>query len=352
MKLIMNHKQTTFNDYIGDEDLYTEFKEFSFHNSDLILSNQLAESYCRDYKFDFNSHVLKNLERYIQRYLPKYTCAFLNVNVEGTLYFGVNDFGFVKGIPFQGNIPIHTIKKRIFDIIQTNIKNPFDQDFDLNKLISIDITKINNPPEPTKAIPQTFSNFLAKKKIHTKALNEFIKKNNKWKVRFNYFTQKLIDLVNNEESRYLLIEYIRNIDPTSNVISMLESDYILEYKCHDEVTNVKNTPTEPYYWVCKWKDDMIRLLKKSKPVFEAHDFYPIIPYNLIISTDEMIPYWIHNNQSMNLYLIKIKFNTLNSAFKVKTSPKQHFSYLRYGDNKLSSCYRNILPNGDPVCSPY
>jgi hypothetical protein len=348
----MDHTYTTFNDFIGNEDLNTEFKEFSFHNSDLVLSNQLAESYCHNYRFDFNLNVLTNVNRYIERYLPKYTCAFLNINVEGTLYFGVNDYGFVKGIPFQGDIPINTIKKRVFDIIQTNIKNPFGQEVDLNKLISVDIIKINNPPEPTKAIPQTFSKFLDKKKIYIKAYNDFIKKNNKWKVRFNYFSQKLVDLVNNEDSRDMIIVYIRNIDPTCNVISMLESDYILEYKCHDEVISVKTDPTNPYYWVCKWRDDMIRILKKSKPIFEVHDFYPIIPYNLIISTDEMIPYWIHNNQSMNLYLIKINFKTLNSTFKVKTSSKQYFSYFRYDDNKLISCYRNILHNGDPVCTPY
>ena len=344
--------QISFNDFIGKEDLNTEFKEFTFHNSGLIIDDQLAESYCLNYRFDFNSNVLKNLNRYIRIYLPKYTCAFLNGNTQGKLFIGVNDYGFIKGIPFQGELPIDSIKKRIFDIIKITIKNNVGYDIDFNKLISVDIVKINNPEAPSKSTPQIFTNFLAQKQTFIKAYNEFVEKFDSWKIRFNFFTQKLVELVNNIESRMMLIEYIRRIEPTSPVIGKLESDYTLEYRNHDEVNLLKEDPTSPYYWVCMWKDKMIDMMKESKPVFNDPEFYPATPYNLIICANEMIPYWIHNNSSMNLFLITVKFNTLMCTYGIQTSSNLFFSYLQHNDKNWISCYRNVLPNGEPVCTPY
>lgn len=348
----MEHTHVTFNDFIGKENLNTEFKEFTFHNSGLLINNQIAEYYCLNYHFDFNSSVLKNLKRYIRNYIPKYTCAFLNANTKGELYIGVNDYGFVKGIPFQGDLPIDSIKKRIFDTIQTTIKNNIGFDFKLDKLISVDIVKINNPVAPANPTPQTFTNFLAQRQTFIKAYNEFVEKMDSWRIRFNFFNQRLAELVKNIESRMMLIEYIRRNEPNSPVIGILESDYTLEHRYHDEVNILKEDPLDPYYWVCKWKDEMIRMMKKSKPIFNEPEFSPATPYNLIIGVNEMIPYWIHNNTSMNLYLIRIKFNTLMSAYGNQTSSKLFFSYLQHNDKNWVSCYRNVLPNGEPVCSPY
>jgi hypothetical protein len=348
----MDCKQLRFNDFIGKEDRNTEFKEFTFYNSGLLIDNQLAESYCISNKFDFNPNVLKNLKRYVRTYLPKYTCAFLNGNIKGKLYIGVNDYGFIKGIPFQGELPIKSIKKMIFDIIKITIRNNMNYDIDFQKLISVDIIKVNNPEVPKKPISKTFTNFIAKKQIFINRYNKFVEKNNRWKNKFNFFTQKLIDLVNNNDSRKMLIEYIRKHEPNNLVIYMLESEYILEYQCHEKVNILKKDSTNPYYWVCKWKDEMINFMKQTKPVFNDNDFTPATPYNLIISANEMIPYWIHNNSCMNLYLITININTLLDIIGTQTSSKIFFSYLQYNDKSWLSCYRDILSDGEPVCTPF
>lgn len=348
----MTQNQIRFNDFIGREDINTEYKEFTFYNSGLLIDNQLAESYCKNYQFDFNLNVLKNLKRYIQIYLPKYTCAFLNGNVQGKLLIGVNDFGFVKGIPFQGELPIDSIKKRIFNTIQTTIRNNIGYEFNFNKLISVDIVKINTPPPPTKAAPQSFINFLVQKQTFIKSYNKFVEQIKNWKMQFNFFTKKLVELANNIESRKLLLEYVRRNDPTSKVIDILESDHKLEYCDHGEISILKDNPVNLYYWVCKWKDEMIDIMKEIKPVFDEPEFYPSTPYNLIISASEMIPYWFHNNLSMNLYLITIKFNTLTSIYGTRTTSKLFFSYFQHNYKKWVRCYRNVLPNGEPTCIPY
>jgi hypothetical protein len=348
----MEQIQHTFNDFIGKETLNSEFKEFTFHNSGLTIDNQLAESYCQNYNFDFNSNVIQNIKRYIKFYLPKYTCAFLNSNIPGELYIGVNDYGFIKGIPYQGELPIDSIKKRIHETIRTSVKSSIGCVFNLEKLISIDILKVDNPSIPTKPAPQSFTNYLVQKQEFIEEYNGFVEKFKSWKIRHNFFTQKLVELVNNVESRMMLIEYIRRNNPDSPVIGILESDYVLQSHTHDEITILKDDPTNPYYWICRWKDEMVDTMNKNKPVFNEPAFCPAIPYNLITSMSELIPYWIHNNQNMNLFMIRIKFNTLMGTFGVCSSSKLFFSYLSHNDKNWISCYRNVLPDGELVCTPY
>ena len=340
MELLMESIQTSYNDFIGKEDLNTEFKEFTFHNSGLMMNNHQAETYCQNCQFTFNSNVLFNIKRYIKFYIPKYTCAFLNSDIPGSLRIGINDYGFIKGIPYQGELDIEYIKNNI------------DYKFDMDKIIQIDIIKINQPPKPTKPKPMSYMDYVIKKERFITEYNKFVEKMDNWKVRFHFFIQKLVELVNNIESRMMIIEYIRRNDSTSPVIKLLETDYMLEYKDHDEINILKDEPNNPYYWVCRWKDEMINMMKEEKPVFDEPDFMPLIPYNIIISSSEMIPFWCHRNPDMNLYMISIKFNTLLSTHGTRISSKLYFSYLTHDDKNWISCYRNVLPNGDPVCTPY
>jgi hypothetical protein len=61
----------------------------------------------------------------------------------------------------------------------------------------------------------------------------------------------------------------------------------------------------PYYWVTRWKDMMIKKLKKEKPLIIKT--LPNVSTNLIMNVSNMIPYWTHNNDSMNIYIIEIEF---------------------------------------------
>lgn len=348
----MESIQTSFNDFIGKEDLNTEFKEFTFHNSGLMMSNHLAETYCQNCQFSFNSNVIFNIERYIRFYIPKYTCAFLNSNINGSLYIGVNDYGFIKGIPYQGELDTEKIKSKIYETVAATIKNNIDYKFDMEKIIQVEIIKVNQPPKPTKVMPQSYTDYVVKKERFIAEYNKFVERMDNWKVRFHFFIQKLVELVNNIESRMMIIEYIRRNDSASSVIKLLETNYMLEYKDHDEINILKEDPSNPYYWVCRWKDEMINMMKEQKPIFDEPDFMHIVPYNLITSSSEMIPFWYHRNPDMNLYMISIKFNTLLSTYGTRVSSKLYFSYLTHDDKNWISCYRNVLPNGEPVCTPY
>ena len=330
-----------YDEFIGKESLDIEHKEFTFNSSGLVLNYKLAEDYCKNHHFNFNPFVINSLDRYFKQYLPKYTCAFINRNIIGNLYIGVNDFGFVKGIPYCGELPVSRLTENMYDIIEKSVK--FTEPIDIRQHISIKFSKIQKPSIPETSLPFSYIEFCEKRSAYLDKYNAFLKKFDQWKTKSMFFTQKLVDLVNNDDSRSMIIQYIIDIDPSCVVIKILQSDYTLPYCDHEEISVLKDDPQNPYYWVCRWKDEMIEKTRKERPVFRDIAFLPATPYNIIIGAGEMIPYWMNFNDNMNLYIIHVTFNTIQTTDKI--------FYESYDKNWIS-CYRNVLSDGEPVCTPY
>jgi hypothetical protein len=338
-------EEYTFNDYIGIETLFKEYKKFAFNLAGLVLDSKLAEEYCLSNKFDFNEAVIINLKRYIKIYGTINACAFFNANIDGDFMVGIDDDGFVEGIPYHGELPVEELKRYIYKILSENLSNPSLGSIDYNKYVKINITKINKPEKPVDKVNPLFSKFLKRKNRHLELLQKYDEDIKDWRIRFEFVNQKLFRLINNIESRIILIEFIKSIDKTSSVIDLLYTDYQEEYKQHDKVVILKEDISSPYYWITRWKDMMIKKLRKEKPIFIKS--LPSTPTNLIMNVSEMIPWWMHNNDDMNLYIVHIQFET--SKFDIKFEGDNLFSYLDYKKNWLR-CHRTII-NGGPSCFP-
>lgn len=336
----------SYNDYIGSETLFREYKKFAFNLAGLVLDSKLAEEYCTNNKFEFNKAVLINLRKYIKIYATINACASFNSNIDSSFMIGVNDDGFIEGIPYCGELPIEEIKLYIYKILSDNLKNSSLDSIDFTKYVKISIIKINKPEKPVEELNPEFSNFLKEKEKHIELLQKYDEDIKDWRIRFDFVNQKLFKLINNIESRTILIEYIKSIDPKCPVIDLLYTDYQEEYKKHDDVIILKDNKLSPYYWITRWKDMMISKLRKEKPLM----IKPLssIPTSLIMNVNEMIPWWIHNNETMNLYMIQIEFNT--SDFGMEFTSNNFFSYLDYHKKKWIKCHRTIF-NGGPSCFP-
>ena len=290
-----------YNQQLNIEDINSEYKEFSLNNSGIYVDINEAEYYCTSYKFDFNNYVLVNIKKYLKTYIPKYASSFWNARVNGNLYIGVNDFGIIKGIPYQGELDINYYKNKINKIINKYLMKNYSEN------IIVEFIKIRHPDKPKTNIHPEIIKYYEDKIIYFQKKKEFNERIINWRFRLYYMTQKLIDLVNNPDSRKLLINYIKNIKPDSNVIKLLESNYKLEYKTHQEIKILKDDINNPYYWVTRWKDEMIDIIKADKPIFNYEFTNYNTPINFILGTSQLIPYWFYNNINMNLYVIHIKF---------------------------------------------
>jgi len=326
-----------FNEFLGPEELEKEYKEFTFNLAGISFDISDYDRFCLTNKFDFNDVVINNLNRYFHVYLPKYISCFLNLPSETTSQFmiGVNDYGIVKGIPYLGELPIEKLKLNMYRIIYTQIRH--ESFINFCKYVKINFVKVNfNKQDIYKTIHPKFIKYLILKKKYDFSYQDFLLKYALWKEKFMFINRKLVDLVNNQDSREMLINYIKSIDPENPVIKLLLTDYKLESKTHDELISYKNKNNNPYYWVTRWKDEHREYIISQKPIFNKEFELKNTPYNLIQSISNMIPYWMTNNENMNLYVISIE---------IKSPINKNFEYF---DEKWLCCHRKLV-KGAPVC---
>ena len=334
----------TYNMFIGKETLYNEYKEFRFNINKYKITNSIASKFCESNKFDFNDMVMDNILKYIKYYIPKYFCAFMNSNINGNLFIGVNDYGFIKGIPFQGVLDTEYLNTKIIKYIEKNIKSV--EPFDIHEHMTINWVKVEIDEKPSTNVSPYYIKYLNDKKEYEDRYNDWLEKLEDWRIRFDFANRKLVDIVNTPESRIILIDYIKKSDPNNITLQLLNSDYKIEYKDHNELILLKEDQNNIYYWVVRWKDEMIDRLRKEKPIFN-NDFPNYNgAINLITNVGEMIPYWIANNHNMNLYMLHIMFKPIGISSKDMISTNL-FSYLESKDIWRVN-YRTTMRDGSPT----
>ena len=345
----------TFDSFFSRETLHTEFKEFALNNCKRFFSLSESEDYCTYYKFNFNKEVLYIIKKYFKIYIPKYASSFWNAQISGDLYIGINDLGFIKGIPFQSELSIELLNQ----IIQKIIIKYLDAKY-IN-FINIELIKINKPEKPREKIIPSMKEYFKNKENFLQEKQKF--KNNllNWRIRMLYMTQKLVDLVNNQDSRQSIINYIKNIHPENIVIKLLETDYKLLYASHEEIKIYKDDINNIFYWITRWRDDMVDKIKLEKPIFNCEFMDYNLPINLLLSSYTLIPYWMNYNDNMNLYVIKINFIFPNIYHNIKYYDKYLKKWIKKIrivnkkniNQKLNSLLNNFNyePN-EPMCIKY
>ncbi len=104
-------------------------------------------------------------------------------------------------------------------------------------------SKIFLPNEPRDKIIPSMNEYFENKEKFLQEKQKF--KNNllNWRIRMLYMTQKLVDLVNNKDSRQSIINYIKNINPDNIIIKLLETNYKLSANVmisQSEIINIAN----------------------------------------------------------------------------------------------------------------
>lgn len=337
----MSQYSYKYDEFIGPETLFTEYKEFSFFKSGFFSDSTQIEMYCKTNTFDFTPLVLSSLELYIKQYIPRYVSSFWNGGIEnGYLYIGVNDYGMIKGIPIK-----NVNKDELYTWLQKTIEKCkakyIPKKYKKNILITFDLNSVSTPQMPSTALHPDYIEYTHKKEAFEDRYRTFLQTYDDWKQRFSIINCKLVDIVNTPKYRVQLQDFIRETDPYNPIINLLDTDFMLEYKTGDEMRSTNFNETNPYYWVTLFKDKWIDEYKKAKPIF-TEIFYKNVPYNLMIG-GEMIPYWMNYNTDMSLYVIKI-----NIQLKPTLETMYYYDSIC---NKNIKCKR-VIDKGQPVCIPF
>ena len=347
-------------EFLYDETLYAEFKAFTFNRKGLDMELEDAVKLCISNEFDeLNYKVISNLIGYFKYYSAKYLSGFFNAKISGKLFIGIDDWGIIKGIPFKGDLPIEMLTAKFYQYLKSNTQNK-QFSGNLEDFVKVKFIKIDYSDEKIKMYVKQqnpeFIKYLEKKAKYDRIMSMHREDFENWKVRYAFAQQKLIYLLNNQETRILIIDYIKNyvsseketepnfIENKLAVIKILESGIKIQSLTGEETSEFFTDSSNPYFWASEWKENKCKelLLEKPKP---PRILFPEIntPYNLINSVSNMIPYWMSNNSEMSLYLVQIDFN-----YNDEIMNKLGKWYYKNNLKKWVSCKRMIKSDGEPA----
>jgi hypothetical protein len=359
-----------YRENIGLERKDCEYKVFNFNP--LKISIEDSKKYLSNGIFCFNDSVDETIKNYFEIYLPKYLCSFFNPmsNLsKGYLYFGIDDDGKVIGIPYIGVISLNFINLLIDKIFSSHIKFPNDITRDkIRKSINIEIINIDK----SKIISNILPNF-AKKTLYSRYIDElnniklankiYKKKRLNWNKMCDLDNLKLCEMINDLETRKYIWNYIKikskfsksafknkyshlekycDVDNYWNLMSKVKSKKLFKPLKQGEMLEANKNNLDIYRWIVLWKDSKILMLKKAKPKKPYKKIDPYYPNFLLSQVPKMIPEWVGKNPHLNLFVIKITFDT-NDGWQT----------LKYKDveNQWKHSYRAIK-NNEPVSLSY
>ena len=303
-------------EYFSDgETLTLEFKEFFLKISpDIFFDEGDIQEIITTGKWNsqLNSLVIINVKSYISYYLGKYISCFCNSQCNGEVIIGINDDAEITGIPFQGNINMTLVKDFVFDYMTTNVKG-----LDDFEKVSINIEKLNRSIDFIEDdIYAKIKNLHKKKNKYDKIINSYIKERKEWIGKFQYYSRKFSELINDQDIKSGLIKFCKDNEADETIIFALENNEYIDLEYNDKFHLRFSNPSDIVYWIGQYKDACIEKLKKKRP---TKDILPKLQsYEQLLSKISLLRYrFLNNNPDLNYYLIRIKINGVSSAKKVE-----------------------------------
>lgn len=346
----MSHGQ-----FVGRETIFQEYKELSFQHVGLPFDDEVAEKYLDTFSWEnFNSLVETTLQKYIQIYLPKYACAFLDHHTPSeepcSLTIGVDDSGFITGIPYQGVLTKEMFitgeviaflkKKLIFS------KDGQDVDVDIYDILDIQVIPVSYQ---NRNLPQSHPQleiYRKKKKELQKKIQQHSKKYMKWQAHNDLYSAKLVELYDNPTSRSVFLRYLRK-NEKFDMIERIKRGEKIQQQSYEKIREFRENVDNLYYWLCTWKDEMLDKIRLNRPLREK-SYKNILsrmetiysPSHILIKAGELVPWWMQSNEGMNLYIVRFVF-------------KKGGLQVRFIDhlNRSVKCYRTLVKD-QPCCLPY
>jgi hypothetical protein len=364
--------------FIGPELLKREFKELCLQNIFSYFEIEEIKAFLyNNVALDptiFNRMILDNLHIYMEKYIPKYIGNFSKASIDGDLYIGVNDLGYIEGIPIDGELTIDMVKQMISNAkhlsrgfrtchsdpgdateAESNI-DPSIVDWYYDNL-QIDIIELDIKSD----ILTLADDYMRSLELirQTDKSNEEIKlewdafriRYIDWHNRLTTYSGKLLNYLTKDELKAELIAYIRNQFDINPIYDQTQLEPIVEFFTQDisvfekisfSIDFIEKIMTDfynPIRWLMAFKDHMLKIIKKEKPsspsVKSDYGFH----YRYCNNIYNIKPQLIMSNDNIRFYMIKIHIPYMPDTYLEYKLPKS--------DMWLSKA--RILINGEPSC---
>ena len=296
---LFDRKQCELGDNGGGETLYVEFKQFCILATDNIFSNnQIEELLYYGHRLDkdlFNEMIYNIINKNIKKYIAKYLGIFSKAQINGELYFGVCDLGFLDGIPFYGVLDINRINDMITEAINENIRGVYldGRDIteeeqlhirDLYNNVKCYIKELHTPQIETVKYCQlkdTQRELLIKLEEKKKVLDDIWTNYNysykQYILKLNKYNSGIVNYLFNPDLRKEIIEYVKSDFAQDNTLDQQQLNSIIKFYSHvnkyyggmsfsdEDVSIIKNIKYDPINWLLAYKDNMLNKIKQLRP---------------------------------------------------------------------------------------
>lgn len=335
-------KQHTLFNILDKETLENEYKEFSlkidplkYYENDEIYD---IIKYGKLSKPHFNSMIIDNLNHYIKYYVPKYISSFCNSDLDySKLYFGIDDYGEITGIPYIGSIDVDYFKRKIYNsirdnIITTDITKDYIYDNIKIKFIKLAINKSLIYSSIDEKIKKKQEKYEIMKQERDKYINEW----RVWNDKLSLYSTKLIELITNKITFNEIVEYIKKND-ISKIHTISQIQNITEQIA--DIYSYKDNPNNLLYWMCKFRDEKIDEMINKRPMKPKKGMKKINYSNELTKLHELRQKFIENNPDINYYLLEIDI-------PVRTSDEVFYKDIY---NVIRKKIRMLNSTGEPAC---
>jgi hypothetical protein len=322
-----------------DEKLDIEYKEYCFKiNVFKYYSRQELSILIRNGKFDteFNNLILKNLYKYFDIYIPRYSCSFHNTNIfnKHTLYFGINDFKEITGIPFNGDLCEYTsfFQRYINMLVKTKLDKQccMEIELDIVKCV-IDEDILSND------IYDLISEFEEEKHKYTRDYASYVEDKKKWVKRIFQYKSKLNTFLTepamvNEFSIYL---------KRHNVFKKFEKE--LNTGINITTTRIqskRNDADDVMYWLICFKDEYAEKIMSKKPKEPKMPKCMNLEFCLITRLSGLRKLFVSNGD-ISYYVFKITYR------QTKQCPRK-IKFIDARNGQWRTMKRDYIPIG-PRC---
>lgn len=361
---------------IGTETLNLEFKELCLQNLHLYFSHEDIMNFLyHNHKLShthLNRMILNDLNYYINKYVPKYIGNFSKAGIKGDLYIGIDDMGFVEGIPFYGKLKSSLVKKMFLNAmtqsrgikIITNVDNDTEQILDSDVVLwyyqnlNIKIIKLDTFDDIDQLEfdhTQSMTNLAKLEKKNKKIIDRWKKHRidyQDWHNNLSKYSGKLLNYLIDPHIKANLIEYIKNDFEQNLTLNKSYLEPILDFYSYDTtyyqdltfsldyIESIITNSYSPILWLIKYKDIMCQKFKKLKPTHPGSKHDKKLYYKYANNVSNIRSHLIKSSSAsdINFYLIKIEI------------PNMPNTYLEYKHlNRWVSKTRIIIDSG-PSCA--
>lgn len=365
-----------FNECIGLESSEREYKigviywsrDISFQDSLKLLMNG---------QWIFNTCIFNTIVIYIRKYLCKYIASFTNrlSSIDnGELYIGVDDNGFIKGIPYQGILTLDVIRPLIESTINEMLlfsNNSIRERLkDKMKIEIINIRfrcsyyyvkeskeKINDYIKFNKEKEDKIEKYSNFKKMWVKLIEkqqiQIHKCIDKERFQFlNYCKEKGVLRKKDYNHKYSRLEYLCDVpnyyDMIANIkIKKFERQRDGSIVTYPNLIRGENTDHRfneindviALYNFGRYKDFCLLAYRNMRLNHPSIKVDPNYPKFLLSQIETMVPIWMKKNKNINLYVIKV---TIPSGI---LKEGESISYFNVKKRKYEQCFRSESPEG-------